>query len=353
MRSIRPSFRLAALTAPALALGLGACASASSVPEWTVYAGGDPAPVLPAAAAERAPSDPAADPVAARTSYADLVDAVTAARIASALEPQDGGAGAEVVSTAPRVLSEDDPVGVYGQPEWTAHRRWVRTRAYVLPEGQVEFEQWWRGTFDHGEGPGHLFQSEIGIGLPHRFQFDLYGNFEHEDGTTKWTTLQPELRWALANWGEIPLNPTLYAEYKWQHHANDVAEGKILFAEDIADGIHWAGNLSVEQELGGEREQELAITQAIAVPVVDRRFSVGVELEYDRVTVKGGRDDAEDAYYVGPSFQWRPTENTHLDIVPLRGLHDAHDWRIFVVFGIDFGGAKPREASMPVSSKSR
>lgn len=284
----------------------------------------------------------------------DLSAAVSALRDAAPRAPEESGGGAEIVSTAPRVSSESDAVGPYRQPEWTTRRRFARTRIYVLPEGQWEFEQWYRGTYDKGEAPGHKWQTEIGVGLPGRFQFDLYATGEHEDGgPTKSIGLQPELRWAPADWGVIPLNPTLYLEYKWNHHANDVAEGKILLGEELSPCTHWGMNLSVEQELGGAKTQELAMMQAVSWTVVDRKFSIGLEFEVDRVTEHGARDNPEWEYYAGPSFQWRPTDETHLDIVPLRGWHDGHDWRLFVVFGIDFGGSGPKSPMSPVSAKSR
>jgi hypothetical protein len=266
---------------------------------------------------------------------------------------QDEGAGTEVVSTARRVTSESDPVGPYDQPEWTTRRRFARTRVYVLPEGQIEVEQWWRGTFDRGERASHRFQAEIGVGLPGRFQFDLYGNYDHDDGTTNWVGLQPELRWAPADWGVIPLNPTLYVEYKWNHHENDVFEGKVLLGDEICRDWHWGMNLSVEQTLGGERDTELAVTQAISYTLADRQFSVGAEFEYDRVTAEGSRDDQEHEFYAGPSIQWRPNERMHVDLVPLKGWHDAHTWRVFLVVGWDFGGRVDDGPRSPVSSKSR
>ena len=283
-----------------------------------------------------------------------LVAAILAAQSAPlSQESGESAGGGEVVSTAPRILSENQAVGPYGQPEWTTRRRWARTRTYVINQGQIEFEQWVRGTFDDGEKGSYLGQTEVSFGLPHRLQFDLYANTQHEDGTTTWVGLQPEMRWAFADWGVLPLNPTLYLEYKWNHHANDVAEGKILLGDDLGSGTHWGMNLSCEQELGGSKAQELAMMQAVSWTVVDRKFSVGLEFEVDRVTEHGARDDPEWEYYMGPSFQWRPTDETHLDIVPLRGGHDGHDWRLFVVFGIDFGGSGGKTPMAPVSAKSR
>lgn len=350
---MRTDSRLAAAGAAVLMLGLAACAAPSAprdtLPRATQFAVSPtpPAETGSAAATARIFTTPA-DPLVGTT----LGAAVAAARIPPGAMEGDAGGDAEIVSTARRVLSENDPVGPYGQPEWTTRRRWARTRTYVITEGQIEFEQWVRGTFDDGERGSYLGQTEISFGLPHRLQFDLYANVQHEDRTTTWVGLQPEMRWAFADWGVIPLNPTLYLEYKWNHHEADVLESKILLAEDISHDLHWGMNLSIEQELDGEHACELAVTQAISWTLADRAFSVGLEFEYDHVTVRGARDDAEHEFYLGPSFQWRPTESTHLDVVPLFGMKDAHDFRLFIVFGIDFGGASERPSG-PVSSRAR
>ena len=49
-----------------------------------------------------------------------------------------------VSETQTEGLAEEQPVGPNEQPEWTLHRRFARTRVYVLPPWQVEAEQWWR-----------------------------------------------------------------------------------------------------------------------------------------------------------------------------------------------------------------
>lgn len=244
-----------------------------------------------------------------------------------------GGYGAE---------REGARVGPYHQPEWTTQRRWARVRAYVLAPWQVEVESWWYGKYpEFGEDGTHLFQEEIGIGLPHRFQLDLYGNFEkrpNEDPYYKETQL--ELRWALADWGCLPLNPTLYGEYKLRARAEDpdVAELKLLLADELSPRWHYGLNLVYERELDGEEEEVLGAAAALSYTVCDQRFSVGLEAQVERVTVAGARDDAEVEWLLGPSFQVRFGPRTHLDVVPLFGLtEESSDLKVYAVFGIDVG----------------
>src|SRR5262245_17120649 len=49
-----------------------------------------------------------------------------------------------VVGESPSSLREEERIGPYGQPRWTAARRFPTTRVYVIPEGKVEVEGWAR-----------------------------------------------------------------------------------------------------------------------------------------------------------------------------------------------------------------
>jgi hypothetical protein len=60
-----------------------------------------------------------------------------------------------------------------------------------------------------------------------------------------------ELRYALANWGKIPLNPTLYGEWSFNDNAPDVWELKLLLGQTFAHRWNWAANLTYEHENGG------------------------------------------------------------------------------------------------------
>ena len=114
----------------------------------------------------------------------------------------------EVTGTAPGVLRQDSPVGPYGQPEWTTQRAFGASRVYVRPPGTLSFNQFWTPEWKDGKVE-HSFREEVEIGLPYRLQLDLYQNWGIEEGDTSYRGSSVELRYALANWGKIPLNPTL------------------------------------------------------------------------------------------------------------------------------------------------
>src|SRR4029434_8033919 len=68
--------------------------------------------------------------------------------------------------------------------------------------------------FRHGP-PDYLFTQEIEMGLPYRFGVAAETKFERFNGGGGAQTVSLEARWALADWNKIPLNPTLFAEYKF------------------------------------------------------------------------------------------------------------------------------------------
>jgi Putative MetA-pathway of phenol degradation len=261
--------------------------------------------------------------------------------------------------SAPSVLSslrEEQPVGVYNQPGWVKSRRFSTTRVHIQRDPwEVAFEQWWRGRMTNGDW-SHRMQEEIEIGLPGRFQLDLYQDWTiDKDGKAEHLDFAAEIRWGLADWGEIPLNPALYFEYKWTDpsRGGDVIEPKILFGDDFGEGWHWGLNLVYERELSGEKAEEYQITQGISRTLMDEVFSVGMEMKYVRETVAGARNDPDHKFLIGPSVQWKPRDNMHLDLVALAGVTKASpDLETWLVFGIDFGGpAKSKKASSTVSGR--
>jgi hypothetical protein len=256
-----------------------------------------------------------------------------------------------------QATSEHDRVGPYGQPEWTTQRRFTTTRAYVLAPWQVELETWWKGKIRHGVRPDHLFQEEIGIGLPCRFQLDLYGNWANpSDGDLHYATTQVEVRYALADWNCLPLNPTLYGEWKFNTRDDpDAWEVKLLLAQEFGPCWRGAVNLFYEREVAGQEAIEMGVSAATAWTVIDRRLSLGVEAQIERATEKGSRGDPSVEVLLGPSVQVRFGHNTHLDVVPLLGLtSDAPDLEMYVNFGIDIGPASSGHGTyVPTATRSR
>ncbi len=258
---------------------------------------------------------------------------------------------------SPTGLAQDTRIGPNAQPEWTTDRRFSRVRTYVIAPGQVEFESWYYGKYRrHGEGDTHTWQEEISVGLPHRFMADMYVNIvDDRGGETHALGGQFELRYAFADWGCLPLNPTAYAEYKVQEAGEpDVAEVKLLLSADIA--CRWVGgvNFAYERELSGEEEEVLGVSAAASYTLIDQRLNVGAEVQLERVTVDGSRDDPEYELIAGPSIQIQFNHLTHLDIAPLFGITDAAPkMKLYVIFGIDLSPGGEGGWYDPVSSRGR
>lgn len=110
--------------------------------------------------------------------------------------------------------AEELPSAYGAPPDLSRGRVSTLTKSYVLPPYSFEPESSYEGVlFRHGE-PGHLFGQEIEMGLPHRFTIGLQNEVQHFDGSTSERSLGVEARYALANWGKLPLNPTISAEYR-------------------------------------------------------------------------------------------------------------------------------------------
>ncbi len=240
-------------------------------------------------------------------------------------------------------LGEQRTADDSGRPEWTSHRRFGNTRVYIQKApGEFGVEQWWRMKRNHDGTTANRLQEEIEIGLPWRMQLDIYGNIEgdeHRDFHYDNTAL--ELRWAMADWGRIPLNPTLYGEYKLKEsgkYGPDVWEVKLLLGTDITPKLHWGFNFSREADLGGEKDVEWELTQGFSYSVIDEVLGVGVEMECGDESVAGERGHPERRFLIGPTIQIRPTKNTHLDLVAMWSTtQDGPGFQSFVIFGYDFG----------------
>jgi hypothetical protein len=278
----------------------------------------------------------------------------------------------EVVVTAEEVPSS------YGAPPGFSRSRFSNlTNAYVLPPWALYFGEIYEGdAFRHGP-PDHLFTQEIEMGLPHRFGIATEGTFERFNGGGGLETVSLEGRYALADWNKIPLNPTLFAEYKFgigtiRHEEGpppppgeeeesgppkvpDAYEFRLLLAQDFGERVEWAMNLFFEKENTGDRGREWGFAQSATMPILlpEERLKTGIEMQYSNFTVKDTRGDPMHRFVIGPTVAWKPSPKTRLDVSPLFGCtHDSPRAQVFVVFSWLFGG-EGAEAEAPVSTRNR
>ena len=104
----------------------------------------------------------------------------------------------------------------YGAPTSFSQSRFSpTTNAYVLPPGAIYASLIYEDDVVHFRPPDHHFTEEVEIGLPYRFNVAFENDVQHFDGDTQDATFSVEARYAFADWDNIPLNPTIFAEYKF------------------------------------------------------------------------------------------------------------------------------------------
>ncbi len=300
------------------------------------------------------------------------------------------------------VVGEELP-SAYGAPPAFSRTRFAPiTTAYVLPPGAVLAATIYEGdAFRHGQ-PSHLFTQEIELGLPHRFGVAMEASLEHFGGITQAKAVSVEGRYALADWNKLPLNPTIFAEYKFGtgrilkdealnqlaeedmtlpdktlrelsvdgHHRHfhaqdgaaaekpelpDAVEVRLLLSQDFGEHLEWAMNGFFERETGGDRGREWGFAQSIVTPLTaNERLKVGVEMQYLNFSDKGIRDNPEERFIIGPTVAWKPARWCRIDVSELFGAtDDSERARTFVVFSMLFGGGPETGGEAPVSTRNR
>jgi hypothetical protein len=284
------------------------------------------------------------------------------------------------------VTGEEVPSSYGATPSFSRSRFSNVTQAYVLPPGAVYAGLIYQGDALRFNRPDHMLTQEIEIGLPYRFGVAVENTIENFRGHTQNRTFSIEGRYALADWNKIPLNPTIFVEYKFatgdilhdegppeplpkgeaeeflaEHEPlPDSVEVRLLLAQDFGEHVEWALNAFFEQEVGGDRGREVGFSQSIMFPIIlpKERLKIGAEMQFIAFTDAGIRNADEPASYrcvIGPTIAWKPSKNTRLDISPLFGVtDDSPRASVFVVFSMLFGpGGESEQAEAPASTRNR
>jgi hypothetical protein len=271
-------------------------------------------------------------------------------------------------------LKDEQPIGPYRRPVWTLHRPSPTTRVYLqVDPGEVEFEQWLdiRLRKKRSQPDDRIrLSEEFEFGLGGRFQLDIYYNTifsrnNGQDASLQNRSWAGELRYALADWGVIWGNPTLYFEYiLWNNDPNghgDEAtssiEPKLLLGDDLGGGWHWGANFFYERTLNNS-VREHGVTYSLLKTLIDGKLSAGLTAKFvyesDNVTSDQSKTARSRELYIGPNLQIRmaPVETeteidgqkrkvvkakAHLDIEPIFGCTgDSDRVQILLIFGWDF-----------------
>jgi hypothetical protein len=293
---------------------------------------------------------------------------------------------AQTVQTDERVVvtGEEVPSAYGATPDFSRSRFSNLVNAYVLPPGAVYAGLIYEGDALKYDRPDHNLTQEVEIGLPHRFGIAFENAVEAYRGETQERSFSIEARYALADWNVIPLNPTIFFEYKFgigdifhdegppekpekgdqeaflmEHNPlPDAFEARILLAQDFGNKVEWACNGFFESELSGDRGREVGFAQSLMFPVLlsNERLKIGAEMQFTSFTDAGLREEGRPSYrfICGPTIAWKPTKSTRLDVSPLFGAtDDSPRAQVFVVFSWLFGGSEGQQAEAPTSTRNR
>lgn len=211
-------------------------------------------------------------------------------------------------------------VGEYNQPLWSTMRMFPSTRVYVMnPPGTGMYEKWF-DIRDRRNGPAQIrMRDEFTFGLGKRLQLDLYSHtvYDGEAGnkTFAWRGFSWEVRYALADWGKIWGNPTLYFEHKLLN-GNMGIEPKLLLGDNIGTNGIWGLNLIYEGNLSPTREgqeREYAGTASYGY-ILNNDITIGASTMYRN------NDGNSTELYIGPLIQYRFNGRTSLSIEAMPGL---------------------------------
>ncbi|MBI3851156.1 MAG: hypothetical protein HY298_12910 [Verrucomicrobia bacterium] len=255
------------------------------------------------------------------------------------------GRATDSAGSVNNVASESDLIGPAKQPQWTARRAFAETDIYVIPPGEIEFNQFYISSHSRNAKPENLFETEFEFGLPWRTQFDVEVNYAIERGRLHYDETLLELPHALADWGKIPLNPAVAGAWRFINEEPDAFVIRLLLAEEVCKKVHFGANLTYGRQIGGAHETAYELNVALSHVMIDSKLTVGMEIlaEFETETegtpgVPGVDTERTTNVMLGPSILWKPTRTTHLGLVPLFGLtSDSPVVEAFVVFGFDFG----------------
>src|SRR5262249_34098236 len=126
-------------------------------------------------------------------------------------------------------------------------------------------------------------------------------------------------------------------EWTTEDQAPDTVEAKLLLGGEITSGWHWGTNLVFEHETSGEMTNEHEITMGVSKILHDSSVSLGGELKASLTNTVADRNAFQEELLIGPSLQYRPTRNVHLDVNALAGIGpDSPACEAFFVLGYDF-----------------
>jgi hypothetical protein len=172
-------------------------------------------------------------------------------------------------------------------------RPYVWTYGYVTPaKGEIELE-WWGEFQQKADRLVSIPSAEIEYGITDHWVAGLYG-VGIKDGAERWKfdAIKLEQRFRLFEPGVLPVDTTLYLEYKhdFVEKVNEL-EGKVILSKDVGK-FNATLNLIVERAVE-ESVTSYGSTAGVSYPV-SSKITPGIE-------AFGSWEGSNSEHYVGPS----------------------------------------------------
>jgi hypothetical protein len=251
----------------------------------------------------------------------------------------------------PSSYADETRVGPNNQPIWTIERKFASpegTRVYVLPAWDVSLAT----SVDWKHSQGSVLTQEFELGLPYRFQVDYELRGDNEEEHWGFQGQSVELRYAFADWGRLPGNPALQAEYSQRLRGEEPssAEGRLQLGDEFHEW-QWGVNLAYEHATTGDVDHEAHLSAAVVHPLLDGRLSLGVE-----GLVKRETDDQGSRWWgqLGPTVYVKITPRLGFAATAQGGMGNAApDIEIVGLVSYHFGLTAEAEGLTPLTERIR
>lgn len=242
---------------------------------------------------------------------------------------------------SPGVPGENKIVGTYAQPEWSARRPFPGVAVYVAPAEQYEVEAGFVDVTTPSGRHHREWTQEFEIGLGHRLQAGVentYANFREGLPGLRWreASLRVSARYALADWGKLPLNPAVGLGWRFNSGGADAPVGQIVLGAELTPRLHWAADCQYERQAGNVRQREFTVATALTYSVTNETLNVGLQAQWRHS--RDVTDPVSRRAELGPCIQYRPIDQLHIDGVVMWGRERQRSTETFLLsIGFEFG----------------
>lgn len=278
--------------------------------------------------------------------------------------PAEEGTLSRIVVRGEEYGEPVEELGGYGQPQWAERSRASpTTKMYVLSPFEVFIGMQSESDLIQSGNSMHDLIQEIEVGLPCRFELDLENHLGVAGRRAAESEVGVGVRYALAAWEKIPLNPALSVLYNFAtaeqfaercdrtggRRHSDGYELRVLLGQEFLPWAQWAANIFFENEFGSGHQRHVGFTQDIAHVVIPDKLEVGVEMRFTNARRRQENRGSANEFVIGPSLNWKPNFHTVVSLAPLFGCtSDSPRVAILAAVSLEFGGGESK--AIPAST---